>query len=285
MSHLDPELAALIALGEDAGDREHLAGCAQCRAQVDQLAAVVTIARDEGALSLAQPPPELWDRIAAAVGLEAGAQEAGGLAADRADGRQLAGGSAGPLAAGLADRPAAGHGARGPGRAGRDGPGQAGGPDRAGRSAPWWRRRPPAAGLAGALAGLVIGIGGAAGIHQLTRPAPATVVATIPLRPLAQFPQWQAASGTAVMASGPAGRQVTVSLTAPRRPGFYEVWLLARNGVSMISLGDLDASHVGRFDMPPGVDLTNYSRIDISLQPFDGSTLHAKTSVVRGSLP
>jgi hypothetical protein len=87
------------------------------------------------------------------------------------------------------------------------------------------------------------------------------------------------------MASGPAGRQLTVSLTAPRRAGFYEVWLLARNGTSMISLGDLDASHTGRFDMPPGVDLANYSRIDISLQSFNGSTLHARTSVVRGTLP
>jgi hypothetical protein len=267
MSHLDPELAALIALGEDAGDRQHLADCAECRTQVDRLAAVVTIARDEGALSLAQPPPELWDRIAAAVGLEAGGAEGAQPAAAATD--RMAGDPTG--------RPAPD---RRPG-----GPGRASGPGRAGRSAPWWRRRPLAAGLGGALAGLVIGIGGAAGIHQLTRPAPATVVATIPLRPLAQFPQWQGASGTAVMASGPAGRQVTVSLTAPRRPGFYEVWLLARNGVSMISLGDLDAGHAGRFDMPPGVDLANYSRIDISLQPFDGSTLHARTSVVRGSLP
>ncbi len=53
----------------------------------------------------------------------------------------------------------------------------------------------------------------------------------------------------------------------------------------MISLGDPGAGHTGRFDTPPGVDLTNYSRIDISLQPFNGSTRHAKTSVVRGSLP
>jgi hypothetical protein len=37
--------------------------------------------------------------------------------------------------------------------------------------------------------------------------------------------------------------------------------------------------------MPPGVDLANYSRIDVSLQPFNGSTLHSRTSVVRGSLP
>ena len=53
----------------------------------------------------------------------------------------------------------------------------------------------------------------------------------------------------------------------------------------MISLGDLDADHDGTFAVPPGVDLRNYSRIDISLQPFNGSTLHVKTSVVRGSLP
>jgi hypothetical protein len=37
--------------------------------------------------------------------------------------------------------------------------------------------------------------------------------------------------------------------------------------------------------MPPGVDLANYSRIDVSLQPFNGSPLHSRTSVVRGSLP
>ena len=51
----------------------------------------------------------------------------------------------------------------------------------------------------------------------------------------------------------------------------------------MISLGDLNAGHTGTFVVPPGTDLHNYSRIDISLQPFDGSTQHSKISVVRGS--
>ena len=87
------------------------------------------------------------------------------------------------------------------------------------------------------------------------------------------------------MASGPHGRELTVALHAPDRAGFYEVWLLARNGVSMISLGDLGPGHTGRFTMPPGVDLADYSRIDVSLQPFNGSTAHSKTSVVRGSIP
>ncbi len=113
----------------------------------------------------------------------------------------------------------------------------------------------------------------------------ATVVARITLRPLPQFPQWQDASGSAVMESGSGGTRLMVMLHAPRRPGYYEVWLLARNGVSMISLGDLDSDHAGQFSVPPGVNLRNYSRIDISLQPYNGSTVHVRASVVRGSLP
>ena len=48
------------------------------------------------------------------------------------------------------------------------------------------------------------------------------------------------------------------TLHAPRRPGFYEVWLLARDGISMISLGDLNAGHTGTFTVPPGTDLRDY---------------------------
>jgi Anti-sigma-K factor rskA len=138
---------------------------------------------------------------------------------------------------------------------------------------------------AGLAAGLIIGIGGTAGIVQLTRVPTPRVIAQIELNPLPQFPQWQSASGTAVMRATASQQVIAVTLNAPRRPGFYEVWLLALDGTSMISLGDLDASHTGTFTIPPGTDLRNYSRIDVSLQPFDGSTVHVKTSVVRGSLP
>jgi hypothetical protein len=122
-------------------------------------------------------------------------------------------------------------------------------------------------------------------VIQLTKAPTTRVVAQIELSPLPAFPQWQGATGTAVMRATAAQQVMVVTLHAPQRPGFYEVWLLARNGVSMISLGDLNADHTGTFTVPPGVDLRNYSRIDVSLQPFNGSTLHSKTSVVRGSLP
>jgi Anti-sigma-K factor rskA len=283
VSHLDPEVVALIALGQDppeapgaagqnaAGQNagEHLAGCADCRSEVDEFAAVVAVARrGDGAPSLTPPPPDLWDRIAAAAGLDTDhpAPVPAGVSDPEVPATPADPAPADPTPADPAPADPA------PARPAR--------PLR-----PWWRRRPVAAGLAAAAAGLIIGAGGAIGVHQLTRPPAARVVASIPLRPLAQFPQWHGASGTAVMATGPDGRQLTVRLTAPRRPGFYEVWLLARNGVSMISLGDLDAAHAGKFVMPPGVDLRNYSRIDVSLQPFNGSTQHARTSVVRGALP
>ena len=246
MSHTDPEILALRALGETAGtaeDAEHAGTCAACRSELARLTEVVQLARHDGPEEpLETPPPQVWDRIAAAVGTDLNGY---GTAA-----------------------PEPGHGTR-PRRG-----------LRAGRS-----RRRLAAGLAGLAAGLIIGIGGAAGVAQLTK-APATrVVAQIELRPLAEFPQWQDTTGTAVMRATASQQVMVVTLRAPERPGFYEVWLLARNGVSMISLGDLNADHTGTFIIPPGVDLRNYSRIDISLQPFNGSTQHSKTSVVRGSLP
>jgi hypothetical protein len=129
-----------------------------------------------------------------------------------------------------------------------------------------------------------VGAGIWGGVHALTSPR-TTVVGQVALKPLPAFPQWSTASGTAVMATGPHGNQVTVTLDAPDRAGFYEVWLLAKDGRSMISLGDLGTGHTGTFDMPPGVNLSNYSRLDVSLQAYNGSTQHAKASVVRGALP
>ena len=271
MPHIDPDLLALLALGEDpaAQDRAHLASCPECATELQQLTKVVSVSRSGPDLRvLDSPPPGLWSRVAAEAGVD---PAPGPVMAPRPVTAAVTGtGHLPETAASPAPGP-------GPVSAGKPAPSQA--------RAAWWRRRPLLTAAAGLVAGLVIGAGGAAGIHQLAASPAAHVVASIPLRPLPQFPQWQAASGTAVMAQGPHGQQLTVSLRAPRKPGFYEVWLLARNGTSMISLGDLGPGHSGKFTMPPGVDLANYSRIDVSLQPFNGSTLHSRTSVVRGSLP
>jgi Anti-sigma-K factor rskA len=278
VAHIDPDALALLALGEDAAEdvHSHLANCPGCRIELQRLTAVVTAARsDPQPVQLVTPPPGLWARVAAAAGVDPAPEEGPAQATSTVS--RLAAASSG-----LADDPVTVPELAQPRRAV---PGAAAGGPPARTADRAWRRRPIMTALAGLAAGLILGAGAAVGIGQVTAGPPAHVVASIPLRSLPQFPQWRSASGTAIMAQGPHGRQLTVALQAPRRPGFYEVWLLARNGVSMISLGDLGPGHTGKFTMPPGVDLGNYSRIDVSLQPFNGSTLHSGTSVVRGLLP
>jgi hypothetical protein len=263
VSHADPVTLALQALGGSAGGPpgdDHVRTCPQCRVELARLTQVVEVARQAGPARLDQPPPQVWDRIAAAVTTsEAANPEA-----------------ANPEAANPEAPVSNGQAASAPSRDARPQP-------RHPRQ-PRGRRRPIRT-LATLAAGLVIGIGATLGIVNLTSSPSPRVIAQIELNPLPQFPQWQGAAGTAVMQATASQPVISVSLRAPERPGFYEVWLLARNGVSMISLGDLNASHTGTFTVPPGTDLRNYSRIDVSLQPFNGSTVHTKDSVVRGTLP
>ena len=214
--------------------------------------------------TLQAPPPQLWDRIAAAVGTSP-TLNARGL-----------NGSATPPAPTIPAEPAGSEALTAP---------EGGRGSRPGHPRLAWPRGRLASALAGLAAGVIIGIGGSIGVAQVSQEPPDRVVARIERSPLPQFPQWQGATGTAVMRSTASQQEIVITLRAPARPGFYEAWLLARDGVSMISLGDLSAEHTGTFTVPSGVDLRDYSRIDISLQPFDGTTQPSKASVVRGSLP
>jgi anti-sigma-K factor RskA len=70
----------------------------------------------------------------------------------------------------------------------------------------------------------------------------------------------------------------------PTVPGtFYEVWLMNASPQRLLSLGVLDSSEHGVFQIPAGLDLSSYPVVDISLQPFNGSPAHSGTSSVRGS--
>jgi hypothetical protein len=230
VAHTDPELLALMALGEPGADDGHATDCPRCQAELRQLMAVVGVARSTPEPEpLETPRPDLWSRIAAEAGVADGVAEVG--------------------VARVAER-----------------------------------RRRPLLVAAALVVAAAVGAGIWGGVHALTSPR-TTEVGQVALKPLPEFPQWRTARGTAVMATGAHGKQVTVTLDAPDRAGFYEVWLLARDGHSMISLGDLGPGHTGTFDMPPGVNLSNYSRLDVSLQAYNGSTVHAKASVVRGALP
>jgi anti-sigma-K factor RskA len=72
--HVDPDDLALVALGEpvDLDGTSHLAGCAQCQSDLDQLRAVVASARTVTAEDSPQAPPaRVWDGVRTELGLDA----------------------------------------------------------------------------------------------------------------------------------------------------------------------------------------------------------------------
>lgn len=144
------------------------------------------------------------------------------------------------------------------------------------------RRRPSAWGwIAGAAAaGLVVGGGGAWWVAN--RADPVTVQATAVLEPL---PGWDA-SGSAVVETRSDGSRVLVvdlAKDTPSEDGFREVWLLKPDVSGLVSLGTLEGT-TGRFDLPAGLDLSQFSVVDVSEEQFDGDPAHSGDSIVRGPL-
>jgi len=68
MSHLDPDVAALLAIGEDVADADlaHLETCPQCREDVASFGRAVTAGRAASSRGdLLTPPDRVWDAISA----------------------------------------------------------------------------------------------------------------------------------------------------------------------------------------------------------------------------
>ncbi|MFM9877493.1 MAG: anti-sigma factor [Rhodoglobus sp.] len=67
MRHVDPDILALLALGENAGeaaDRDHLADCARCRSELENLAHAALVGRSTlDAGELLEPDPRVWRAI------------------------------------------------------------------------------------------------------------------------------------------------------------------------------------------------------------------------------
>lgn len=86
--HCDPDVLALRALGEPVGDGDddrHLAECAHCRRELDQLRAVAATGRAiEADDQPVTPPASVWRGISAELGLTTGGTAVPAPAADRA---------------------------------------------------------------------------------------------------------------------------------------------------------------------------------------------------------
>lgn len=71
--HTSPDLLALLALGEDVAGEEdlaHVAGCPDCRGELAAFTAAAGNARRAGEATLVTPRPEVWQQIAAELGLD-----------------------------------------------------------------------------------------------------------------------------------------------------------------------------------------------------------------------
>lgn len=247
MDHVDPDVLALIALGEpvDPAAEAHLAVCERCADEVTELERAVTAGRATGPDDvLVAPPARVWAAIESELGLS----------------------TATPLATSGA-------------------PASAAAPDAAAAVLPLRRRRTPAWIASAAAAGVVVGgLGGAwvAGRGD-AEPAPA-IVAQADLEAL---PGWDAVGTAEIEEDADGRRVLVLSVDesggAGDTDGLREVWLLREDVSGLVSLGLLDGAE-GRFLVPAGVDLAEYPVVDVSREPTDGNPAHSGDSIVRGVL-
>ena len=253
-AHVDDDVLALLALGEpvDEAARAHVAGCAECAAEVASLGRVVEVGR---AASLATdapvaPPPSVWAGIQAELGLADGGRAATAPTSSAPSTVPEASDEAPPVGVVTPLRP----------------------------------RRNRAWIAAAAAAGVVVGgtVGGVGASWLSDRGADdGRLVAEATLDPL----PGRDAVGQAVVTELEDGSRV-LQLTVDDGgvdQGYREVWLIDREVTRLVSLGVLAGSQ-GSFTVPDGLDLTDFAVVDVSDEPFDGDPAHSGDSVVRGIL-
>ncbi|GAA1980578.1 anti-sigma factor [Microbacterium pumilum] len=255
MSHLDPDQLALLAIGEPVASPDelaHLASCSTCAAELSEMTRTVRIARSTlGEDALESPPDRVWASISAELGLSS-TSEAGGDDVSESDEPS--------------DEP----------RASADG----GVTETSARPE---RRRRVIRAIWVLAASLVL----IAGVALGTTWAVTSRLAPTPIAEasLDAFPAHVGAVGTADVEQRRDGsRTLVVTLETDDVPDTYrEVWLIRNDAAALISLGVLDGDQ-GTFPIPDGVDLTDYSLVDISVEHIDGDPAHSGDSIVRGKL-
>ena len=268
-SHVDPEVLALLALGEDAGDasdRDHLVVCTPCVEEVASFAAVVSVGRAVTPVdSPVSPPPAVWNAIRAELGLSAD------LHPDGSRPRAESGAPSSAASGASFDVPDSSTAT-----ATNVTPLRAGGRRGAGARLPWLVGAAAAGVLVGGAGGALIAAGGPDADEE---PSLLTQVSLDPL------PGFEGASGDAAVHQAADGtRLLVVELAGEvQSDGYREVWLIDRDVQRMVSLGSLRGSS-GTLVIPDGVDLGEYPVVDVSDEPYDGNPLHSGVSVIRGVL-
>ncbi|WP_108248626.1 anti-sigma factor domain-containing protein [Planctomonas deserti] len=275
MTHTDPDVLALLALGESAGtaeDVDHVARCGECAGRLDEFALVVTAGRaTDASARLEQPSDRVWAGISSSLGLSPG------LVPDVVAGRSV--GTAASSDPASADpsgvRPApAPPGTVDASPAPASAPVTPLRPRRADRG----RRTAWLAVAAGIL--VVAGVGTTLVVGSLTA-GEGDVVAEATLDAL---PAWPDARGSAEVREVDGERVLSVNVSRDTRPDTVrEVWLISSDLTKLVSVGLL-ATDEGTFPLPADIDLAEYSVVDVSAEPLDGDPGHSSDSIVRGGL-
>lgn len=270
VSHLDHDRLVFLALGETEADQvetRHLASCTQCRSEVEKLRQVATIGGESQGLSdLPEPPAHLWPAIAAEVAAAQslpsinGAVRPAPMRMGTVGGEGGSTGSPGAVHSGAGDRTATGRWTS------------------RGRRWPGWATTVATA-VAAAAAGV---LGTLAVVNPADRPAdqPPAVAATANLAAYGTTPA--SANGEArVFRNGELHLHVS---NLPSVDGYYEVWLINPDTMEMFSVGVLGRGSDALLPLPPNVDLSAYSVVDVSAEHYDNDTAHSGTSLLRGKL-
>ena len=127
---------------------------------------------------------------------------------------------------------------------------------------------------------------GAAGAALAGRGDPGTTDRLVAETTLDPLPDGAGAEGTARLVDDDDGRRLQVDVAGlAETGGYYEVWLIDPATESMVSLGVLESSGPADLRVPAGVDISDYSLVDVSDEPLDGDPTHSRVSVTRGQLP
>lgn len=299
MQHLDHDRLVFLALGEseaDNGESTHLGTCALCRAEMATLAQVAGLgAETQGLADLPDPPEHVWQSIAAQVRAaeaqpsraEARPQQVPGQAVGTLP--QQTTGTTGEQTTGTTAAQTTGAtAAESAGTTAGQATGATAGPTvtrldsaRRSRRGSGWSRWAATAVTAAAAA--AVGVLGTVSVLRPDDPAPAptqVVVASAPLAAYGSTPP--TAKGDArVLRDGQLHLHVA---NLPRVPGYYEVWLINPTTMEMFSVGTLGGGSDALLPLPPNVDLTSYSVVDVSAEQYDNNTRHSGDSLLRGTL-
>jgi hypothetical protein len=271
MNHIEPDDLATLALDRVAPEgvtRAHLDECAECRTEYEALARTVALGQGAPDDELEPPPSSVWAAIHGELALapELAPDPFGPGEVRTAVTATVTEPVGPPPKEGATVTPISDATAR---RAGGGGGGA--------------RRRWLPIAIAAASVGLVAGIAVGAGLAGLggDEPAPQTVVADATLDP---FPGWSA-TGSALVEEDDAGvRSIVVNLDAEvPATDVREVWLIRSDASGLVSLGLLEGTS-GRFVVPAGIDLDEFTLVDVSAEPVDGDPAHSGDSIVRGEL-